>query len=178
MKWIGAFLLAFLMTACTVENEDVAPQRESDYLPVLMDADKLEGSIAYQPHKALENPGKFYLYGDFVFVSERYKGVHIINNADPENPFNVAFVSIPGCVDIAVKGTHLYADNATDLVAIDLSGLQSLRETKEVVVTKRLEGVLPEPSPPDGLEVPYEFRKENRPDNTVIVEWKKNPEAD
>lgn len=174
MKWslIAALLFIISLSSCEIERNDARPVQESTYVPVLMDKDQLRESIAYKPGIGLKNPGKFYLYQDYLFINEKYQGVHIIDNSEPEHPMDIGFIQIPGCVDIAVKGTQLYADNAIDLVAIDISAFP------EIKVTKRLESVLPEPSPPDGLEVPYEFREENRPENTVIVNWKKNPEND
>ncbi|HSK12171.1 MAG TPA: hypothetical protein VK907_03095, partial [Phnomibacter sp.] len=41
--------------------------------------------------------------------------------SNPAAPVNEAFVSIPGCEDMAVFGTTLYADCYTDLMVIDIS---------------------------------------------------------
>lgn len=49
------------------------------------------------------------------------KGVHIIDNSNPAQPINKVFISIPGNIDIAVKGSTLYADMFTDLLSIDIS---------------------------------------------------------
>jgi len=52
--------------------------------------------------------------------------VHIFDNSDPENPEKVAFLKIIGNSDIAIKGNVLYANNVTDLVAINISNLDSI----------------------------------------------------
>jgi hypothetical protein len=49
------------------------------------------------------------------------KGVHIIDNINPSNPRPVAFINIPGNIDIAVKGTTLFADMYSDLVVVDIT---------------------------------------------------------
>ena len=49
------------------------------------------------------------------------KGIHILDNTTPANPKNVAFIDIPGNMDLAVKGDILYADLYTDLVTLDIS---------------------------------------------------------
>jgi len=71
--------------------------------------------------RALKRPGKIYAYGNYIFINERYEGIHIINNSDNGNPQKISFIPITGNVDMAVKEGILYADNVTDLLAIDIS---------------------------------------------------------
>jgi hypothetical protein len=73
-----------------------------------------------------------FILGNYIFLNEVDKGVHIIDNAIPTQPRNIAFIDIPGNVDIAVKGTTLYADLYTDLVAIDISSPLQPKLTKVV----------------------------------------------
>ena len=73
-----------------------------------------------------------------IFINEKYEGVHVINNADPSNPIKYAFITVPGCIDIAMKGKTLYVDNAIDLVALDVS------DPLNVQVTERIPGIFPE----------------------------------
>lgn len=155
-------LLIFGLTACPIQPWN---NFETEYMPVLMDVDELENSIQFIGNLPLENPGKMYYKDSIVFINERYKGVHIIDNHDPSKPVNLGFITIPGSIDIAVKGNVLYADNALDLVSI------SLANYTEPVVTKRIRNVFPELVPPDGGFIPEEYWDENRPDGTVIVQW-------
>ncbi len=64
--------------------------------------------------------GKIYIYQDYLFINEPGKGVHIFNNVDPSKPVAMAFLSIPGNVDLAVLDGKLYADSFTDLLTFDL----------------------------------------------------------
>ncbi len=64
--------------------------------------------------------GKIYIYQDYLFINEPRKGVHIFNNVDPSKPVAMAFLSIPGNVDLAVLDGKLYADSFTDLLTFDL----------------------------------------------------------
>ncbi len=148
-------------------SADTDPAMNYDYYPVLMDIDDLRKSVSFEEPRSMKNIAKIYIKGDYLFVTEKYEGIHVINNSNPLNPQKEGFIRIPGCIDLAVKNNILYADNAIDLVAIDIGN----RNAPELV--KRLENVLPEPAPPTGY-TPYEFRKSNRPENTVIVAWKKN----
>jgi len=75
-------------------------------------------SAAPQP---LQNTGKLFLYGKYIFIIEVNKGVHIIDNSTPQLPKNIAFIAIPGNIDIAVKNNTLYADLFTDMATIDIT---------------------------------------------------------
>lgn len=79
-----------------------------------------------------ENPGKIYLYGNYIFLSEVDKGVHIIDNSNPAQPVFKAFINIPGNLDMAVKGNILYADLYTDLVVVDISDPLNARFVKHI----------------------------------------------
>ena len=109
----------------------------------------------------MENVGKIYARESYLFVNERYEGIHVINNTNPRQPRAEGFIVAPGCIDMAVKGDILYLDNAVDLVAFNLT-------TKQV--TERIKNVFPEPFAPDNSYV----NTSNRPENFVLVGWKRN----
>ena len=60
------------------------------------------------------------------------KGVHIIDNTSPSHPVNLGFIEIPGNADIAIKNNILYADSYVDLVALDISDVNDIREVDRV----------------------------------------------
>ncbi|WP_233268640.1 LVIVD repeat-containing protein [Cellulophaga sp. L1A9] len=60
----------------------------------------------------------------------------MIDNKNPEAPERIAYIKIPGNVDISVKDNYLFADSLTDLVIIDISNLDNIQ------VVNRLEDVL------------------------------------
>lgn len=93
---------------------------DGGYEPIYMTRAELEASVKFADAKSLEDAGKIYVRTHQLFICEPYKGVHVIDNSDPSNPRPTDFIEIPGCVDIAVRNNILYADNAVDLVAIDL----------------------------------------------------------
>ena len=49
----------------------------------------------------------------------------MIDNTNPASPQNIAFIDIPGNLDIAIKGNIMYADNYADLLTIDISDMQN-----------------------------------------------------
>jgi hypothetical protein len=83
--------------------------------------------------QALENPGKIYVRGNYLFINEVNKGIHIFNNSDPSSPRPVSFITIPGNVDLAVKGNILYADSYIDLLAFDISQPEATHLVKRLV---------------------------------------------
>jgi hypothetical protein len=116
--------------------------------------------------QALSDPGKIYLLDPYIFVNERGKGVHIIDNSDPKNPDNLAFISIPGNNDIAAKGSWLYADNVTDLLVFDISN------PKVPKLTKRIPDAIPVTNYPPFQNIYFECVNNK---NGVVVGWEKVP---
>jgi hypothetical protein len=88
--------------------------------------------ITTEPAKPLDNPGKIYIYENYLFINEPTKGIHILNNSNPSNPINLSFIPIAGNVDMAVNGNILYADNYVDLLAFDLSSINNIQMVKRI----------------------------------------------
>ncbi|HNS47232.1 MAG TPA: hypothetical protein PKH94_08345, partial [Bacteroidales bacterium] len=107
------------------------------YVPEYMSYGELRSSVESLAPKAIEAMGKIYIKDRYLFVNEKYKGIHIFDNSDPSHPVNLAFIQIPGNVDLAVKGNYLYADSYIDLVVLDIADIS---HTEEVF---RLEDVFP-----------------------------------
>jgi len=138
------------------------------YTPIFMSRETLESSVKYIAEtRDMIQTGKIYYRAPYIYVNERYKGVHVINNTNPANPVNEGFILAPGCIDMAVKGNILYFDNAVDLVSFDLDSRQ---------VTKRIRNIFPEPLPPEDFNHYFNFY--NRPNGYILVEWKKQLKFD
>jgi hypothetical protein len=132
-----------------------------DYYAVYMDRANLEKSVFYiETGKEIKNPGKIYYKHPYLFINEKYKGVHIFDNTNPENPVKKGFIMAPGCMDMAVKGNIIYLDNAVDMVSFDLDSMKE---------TKRVNSVFPPLEPPGG----YIRHDSYQSENLVIVEWAK-----
>ncbi len=154
--------IGIIVIFCSI---DPVPSEPFPYRPILMTRQMLESSVEMQKPTKLVKPGKIYIKGDYLLINEKYHGVHIIHNSDPSNPVKTGFLRIPGCIDIAMKENILYADNAVDLIAVDLSNPDS------IIVTKRIRGIFPEFTPPGEIRIPSHFSSASRPENTIIVEW-------
>ncbi len=158
-------MLLFSFTSCFYVEEPSQPVYETEYSPVYISRQDLNNSVKFENARPLKKTGKIFMKGSYVFVGERYEGVHIIDNRNPREPKNVGFIEIAGNVDVSTKGNVLYADNAVDLVAIDISNLPAIK------ILKRIEGVFSEANqvlPPDGGNFEYDASK------GYIINWIKN----
>lgn len=112
----------------------------------------------------IEESGKIYAYGDYIFVNDKYRGVHVIDNSNPNAPKKISFIKIAGNVDISVKDDYLYADSLMDLIVLDISDIGN------ITIVNRLENVLREnviwPLEADFFEqTDFDFETE------IIVGW-------
>jgi len=98
-------------------------------VPVYMSYDELRTSVAVTAPSAIETMGKIYIKDQYLFVNEKFEGIHIFDNSDPANPVNLSFIKIPGNVDLTIKGNYLYADSYIDLVVFDISNISNATET-------------------------------------------------
>lgn len=111
----------------------------ADYLvarPLTMTRSEFRNSVDIIDPIPIRESGKIYTYENYIFVNDKYKGVHVIDNTDPTSPRKVAFIKIAGNVDISVKNNYLYADSITDLIVLDISDLNNIS------IVNRLENVL------------------------------------
>ncbi|MEM0994815.1 MAG: hypothetical protein AAGI49_17410 [Bacteroidota bacterium] len=125
--------ILFATSACElVDIDEVADVGVQEGVRPIYANFEVWDEIKSLPPQPIENLGKIYYKSPYIFVNERFKGVHVIDNSDPTNPTPVAFIQIFGCEDVAVNGDILYADNYTDLVAIDISDLNNVKEVNRV----------------------------------------------
>src|ERR1051326_7893914 len=148
-------LLLFSFQSCL---KDKLTHTYTIFTPIYETKEAVSLNIKSNPPREITLPGKFFVYGNYIFLNEIDKGVHIIHNADPGNPVVKAFIDIPGNLDIAVKGNILYADMYQDLIAVDIS------DPLKAKLVKDLPGVFSERYYANG------FIADN---NRIIIGWLK-----
>ena len=126
------------------------------YEPLYKTTAEVRANIKSNPAREIKEPGKIVILGNYIFLTEVDKGIHVIDNSNPSSPQNIAFIDIPGNVDLAIKGNTLYADFYTDLVTLDISN------PLNVIKTKIVDGVFPPRSYgptfyADGNKIIYEW---------------------
>ena len=103
------------LDSCTEKNT------YQKWTPIYKKLDEIRLDVKAEAARELQKPGKLYFYDNYVFINEQHEGIHVIDNKNPESPRNVAFIKIPGNIDIAVKNNILFADSYIDLLSIDIS---------------------------------------------------------
>ncbi len=107
------------------------------YKPVYKTTDEVRANIKSSEPADIKQAGKIYIRGQYIFLNDVDKGIHIIDNSNPAQPKNIGFINIPGNMDLAVKGNTLYADLYTALIAIDIT------DPHHIVLKKVIESVFP-----------------------------------
>ncbi len=142
VKHLTVLSIFILLLLGTWSCEDNIQHEYTVNSPIYMSTEEFKAAVKTESAKELSVAGKIYFYQDYIFVNEKFEGIHVIDNSDPSNPKNVNFLAIPGNIDMAVKDDILYADSYTDLIAIDISNINSIS------LKKRFEKIFPFTLPP------------------------------
>ena len=100
--------------------------------PLVMSLTDFENGVIIDEPRVIEESGKIYAYQDYIFINEKYQGVHVIDNSNPSAPKKELFIAIPGNVDISIKDDFLFADSLQDLVVLDISDMSNIQEVKRL----------------------------------------------
>lgn len=160
-------LMTTTLSSCFKDKCD----RELTYLkrtPIALSPSEYRVDIENQAGRALESAGKIYVAGNYILVNEPRKGIHIIDNTDPRSPQAVSFISIIGNVDMAVRGNILYADNYTDLLAIDISNPTEAR------LMNRVQNVFPNYGTDENGNVIVAYDEEWVTEKVACNQWDMN----
>lgn len=157
------FLLCLGVDGCYRPSAPAPPVTGDTYRPVYASyADiRMVRVLAPQP---LKNAGKIYVKDNYLFINEVGAGIHVLDNRNPAQPLSLAFLSIPGNHEIAIKDSILYADNFLDLVAINIGNPRNAR------VVKRIENAFDYPAFPLATNVRFECADRDR---GVVIRWEK-----
>ena len=134
--------IAMLGMSC----EDVVRETKSMNVPEYMSAEDVRASVGIRPipQEGIAEFGKIYVKGDYIFINEPFKGIHLIDNKNPKTPSQLKFISIPGNIDMAVKGNILYADSYRDLVVLDIENIHDIKVVDRVLNLLPYTAPLPE----------------------------------
>ncbi len=163
---VATGLLAAL-TGCYYYVPDPPNSKADTYRPVYLafaDA-RLVQTLGPQP---LKMPGKIYVKDNFLLINEVGRGIHVVDNRDPAKPVKLSFISIPGNRELAIKDSILYADNALDIVALNIA------DPRNVTLVKRLENTFSPTDFPDARNIRFECPD---PDKGIVIRWEKTAVA-
>lgn len=124
--------LFFFLYACTTNTarRDL-PAQTQGYMPVYAPPE-IARAVAAMPPRATVNGGKIFTTGQLLFQVEKDSGIHVITYADPAHPEKLGFIRSALCKELSVRNGFIYTNNMSDLVVIDISNLNDIREAGRV----------------------------------------------
>ncbi|MDT0646734.1 hypothetical protein RM545_08530 [Zunongwangia sp. F260] len=124
------FLALFLLFFTSCEKQEQVGDYYDVAVPITQSIAEFRASVKIQEPRVITEVGKIYSYKDYVFVNDKYQGVHVIDNRDPYAPKEIYYINIPRNLDIAVKNDMLYADSGMDLVVFDISNIENIKQVE------------------------------------------------
>jgi hypothetical protein len=125
-------LILTLMSIVSCKDSSIEYRKYIANVPQYMSYSDMRKSVKSTAAYPIQSSGKIYIKDNYLFVNEKYKGIHVFDNSNPASPVNLTFIDIPGNVDLAVRGNFLYADNYIDLVVIDISNISQPVEVSRI----------------------------------------------
>lgn len=164
MRFSSLLVTLFLFQGC-MKDDCTETKVEKAYVPIYQPFDKFRDKIEATSPKTLRDPGKIMTNGNYLYINEKNKGIHVVDNSDPSSPRLTAFIPIPGNVDMTMCGNTLYADSYMDMIVLDLSNPSNPRSV----------GRHKDVFPYDPYQyLPYEgkYIRDVDPSKGVVVDWK------
>lgn len=126
----GFLFLSIVLESCSDKCEST--HQYTYYEPVYTTLPEIRASIRLEAPKPISGIGKIYFKDGYLLVNDPGEGIHIIDNKNPSAPVTKSFLKIPGNYDLAVKGQTLYADSYIDLVVLDISNIDDVKEINRI----------------------------------------------
>ena len=156
MKYLLMAIMVWALSGCAKDKCRKSISTKI-YAPIYMSVKDYIASTKSEPPKEIGMTGKIYIKDQYIFVTEPYEGIHIIDNSNPAAPQNIAFLKVMGNVDMAIKGNILYADSYSDLNVFDIS------DPRHIMLVNRLSGIINLPADANGMTVGW-----NQSDSVVV----------
>lgn len=68
----------------------------------------------------------FSVFKEYILVTERDQGIHVLDNSNPEDPVAIYFWNIPGIRNFTVANNNLLVPIGSRLVTIDVSDIDNI----------------------------------------------------
>lgn len=161
-KAISTFSLFIALLLLSTGCKDKIYKKYLANVPIYMDYESFRNSVIFEGPKSIEEHGSIYTKDNHIFIVEPGKGIHFINNNNPNSPQKVGFLKVMGCTGMAIKDNFLYVNSLIDVVVLDVSNLYA------PVVVSRVKDLFPDALPATNNSYPYvKIEKEKG----VVVGW-------
>jgi hypothetical protein len=144
-----------------IDEQDVIVQGMS---PVYVAWDDIS-TIKTENPRPFINAGKIVSLGNYIFINEATKGIHVVDNSNPIEPKSIAFWLINGNREFIVKDKTLYADNGRHIIVSDISNILQIKPIeiiKDIYNHRLLEEF------PDGYNGKFECYI---PEKGILLDW-------
>jgi hypothetical protein len=137
MKKNTLFIISIILFGFSSCNDsEVLPRGTNEYviatpLTANLISFKEEAVEITDPIEIVES-GKIYAYKNYIFINDVYRGLHVLDNTNPESPQPIKFIKLEGNNDISIKDDRLYADSYGDLVIMDISDINNIGDVKRI----------------------------------------------
>ena len=154
-------MTVMLMISLSACDKEKTTRTYTWYTPVFKSLTEVRADMKTSPARGLKNPGKIYIYGNYIFLNEVNEGIHVFDNSQPSLPKNIGFIPVPGNEDLAAQGNVLFADSYSDLITFDIS------DPKDIKTISFTDNAFPYRSPYYG----YSGRRPSNDSIKVTVDW-------
>lgn len=100
--------------------------------PVYLSLAEIREGVDVVAPRPIQERGRIYLYQHWILINEPGNGIHIIDNSVPQSPAARQFITLPGNFNFSVRNDLLYADSYIDLVILDISNIDDIREVNRM----------------------------------------------
>ena len=104
------------------------PEMREAWVPVYTTNTTAIKTITAGSARSTVNAGKIYTIGNLIYQVEQDSGIHVINYSNPSAPQKIGFIRSFLCKEVSVKNGLIYTNNFSDLVVIDASNINNVRE--------------------------------------------------
>jgi hypothetical protein len=115
-------LLSLVVSAC---EEPLAPPETIQGLKPIY-ASQQVGDVISMPARPFDELGSILAIGSYVLLVEQDKGIHVIDNSDPNSPVTIAYLQLAGARQLTSDGDFVYASLGTDLYVLDIADWQTV----------------------------------------------------
>lgn len=64
---------------------------------------------------------------NYLFINDRKRGIHVVDNSQPGSPTYMFFWNIPGNQTFTIQDDYLYADNGPHMLVINISDFANIQ---------------------------------------------------
>jgi len=188
MSTMSKLLLSIFCLSAFISCQDKYTETYMANVPVYISVEEWRANEpSIEGPEDLNDPGKIYVYNDYLFIVDRGSGIHIFNNASPASPQNLGFIQLVGCADVAVRNDVLYVDSYLDLLSFDITNpaspqficrIENAIESNAMATRSGLDESLPivNANGEEGVIVAWE-QKEITQDAEAFTVWQLDNEA-